>query len=346
MPSSSIEKLLREFENELRASKFPPEVKERVPIRLRQREAEHRALPKNQDGRGTKHSEKHLVERTLKRLRRAVGHAYAHSDSNVRREARALVRSPQTLAFDKVAQRSSKFVGLLRRAGHRREERRRLVSRPNFSVSGLEVAELVSSDQLRSTGRELELCVARASGLGGRYHRALRSGNSKFYRLAQEEKAIGLVEVDVDAMRISDAQGPANGALRLSRKTALDLLRRLEATADYVEAFACVGAFSEFLEGTPIVRRFFCAGYSYGIWAFPDTKRIALKKTRANGRKSTWSLFERQDPTMRTGRRRRLPRPLGTWEDCCYPDGAMCIGEFTDLLIRCPEIAEIAGKAT
>ena len=204
--------------------------------------------------------------------------------------------------------------------------------------TGMDEASNTLSDQLRSTGRELELCVARASGDGRDYHDALRSGDSKFYRLARGGQAIGLVQVDADSMCIADAQGPANATVRLTRKRALDLLRVLEATADDAEAFSRVGAFSVFLDGTPKGQPYSYEGCTYRIWAFPDTKRIAVRETFANGRRSTWSLFERRGS--------RIPeRPLGTWVDCCYHNGAMGIGEFTDLLIRCPEIAEYAGQA-
>ena len=97
-------------------------------------------------------------------------HAYEHEDANIRTKAKALVRSIQALTFDELDQRASRFVGLLRRAGHRRKERRLLVSRPTSWIGDLEVAELVSVDQLRSAGRELGLCVAHANDTGRVYH--------------------------------------------------------------------------------------------------------------------------------------------------------------------------------
>ena len=363
MSAKSIEETLRQFERELAGSRFPAGVKRRTPGCLRRSVRVFRELSTNQDGRGLKRAVKQRICCVVDYLRGAVRHAYEHEDANVRTAAKALVRSSQVLTFDKLDQRASRFVGLLRRAGHRRKELRLLVSRPTIWIGDLEVAELVSVDQLRSAGRELELCVAHANDTGRVYHDALRSGESKFYRLAREERAIGLIEVEVDEMHIAEAQGPDGCALPLSRSLALDLLRQLETTADDVEAFSRVGALSVFLDGTPKVPAISFAGCTYRVWTFPDAKSIAVSKTRGT-RSRSWSLFERRDPKVRGGRRRRLgrprrassrrgtvprslePRPLGTWVDCCYHDDAMCVGEFTDLLIRCPEVARIVGEAT
>lgn len=363
MSAKSIEEALRQCERELAGSRFPPGVKRRTPGCLRRSIRVFRELSTNQDGRGLKHAVKRRICRAVDRLRCAVRHAYEHEDANIRTKAKALVRSIQALTFDELDQRASRFVGLLRRAGHRRKERRLLVSRPTSWIGDLEVAELVSVDQLRSAGRELGLCVAHANDTGRVYHDALRSGESKFYRLAKEGRAIGLVEVDVDEMHVADAQGSDGCALPLSRKLALDLLRQLEITADDVDAFSRVGAFSVFLDGTPKIPAISFAGCTYRVWTFPDAKRIAVSKTRGTRSTVSWSLFERRDPKLRGGRRRRLgrprpassrrdvvsrtlePRPLGTWVECCYHDDAMCVGEFTDLLIRCPDVARIVGEA-
>lgn len=354
MSSRTIEEALEQFERALAGSSFHLRVKRTVPFRLRRSVRLFCELPANRGGRGLRHAVKVRICRILDYLRWAVGHADDHEDANVRTSARQLVRSILPLPFDQLDRRASKFVGLLRRVGHRRRERRLLVARPTFWIGDLEVAELVSSDQLTSVGRELELCVAHPNGDGRTYHDALREGDSKFYRLAKEGRAIGLIDVDVDEMRIDEAQGPEGDELRLQRKTAFDLLRRTETTADDVDAFARVGAFGVFLDGTPRVPAISGAGCLYRVWVFPDKKRIAVAKTSAKSAKVSWSLFRRQDPRMPRRRRRTRGRPrgapvsrtlqrpsLGTWIECCYHDDAMCVGEFLDLLIRCPEIARM-----
>ena len=89
-------------------------------------------------------------------------------------------------------------------------------------------------------------------------------------------------------------------------------------------------------------------GYEYRIWLEPMRKQVAMEKRRpaqADGdRKGSrrWYLFERYEPDLHPRRRRRgrrLAPRWPEWREVCTHPGSMSVGEFTDVLIRCPEVA-------
>lgn len=189
--------------------------------------------------------------------------------------------------------------------------------------------------------------------MGSAYHGALREGDSEFYRLEKEGPAIGLIQTDAETRSVQETQGRGDRELKLSREEALEVLRALKATADDEPAFSRVGAFGGFLQEpkpTPIEHDL--DEWKYLIGCFPDKKQIVVKRRRPAHPEedSSWSLFAAPDP-MRLRRRRRSARcsearsSLASWSAVCCHDGAMTEGEFVDLLLRCPGLAERIHEA-
>ena len=133
--------------------------------------------------------------------------------------------------------------------------------------------------------------------------------------------------------------------LKLKRRAACCILRTLDVTADDIDTFARVGAFSFIRDSRPKdIAPIEFDGREYRVWLNHYAKQIAIEERRMDSRKRRWSLFVRGDQELRAHRRRRrhrrpVPRS-GEWREVSWHPGAMTTGEILDLLIRSPEIAE------
>ena len=219
-----------------------------------------------------------------------------------------------------------------------------------ISIGNYEIVEANSVKQLMSEGRKLSLCVAHRDELGCDYHRRLRSKESEFWTIRRKGMPKGLLEINKETRCVEEAAGCRNGMLKLKRKKACDVLRSLNVTADNIDTFSRVGAFSAILDSRPKdTAPIEFDGYEYRIWLEPVTKQIVIEErpsaSACDERKGPrrWSLFERYEPFLHPRRRRRgrrsIPRSPEWRKGCSHPH-AMSIGEFTDLLLRCPEISE------
>ena len=291
----------------------------------------------------------------LSRLAHAVRHAHEHGDSNVCTKARELVRSIRCESFEETERRASKFNGLLRKVAHRLKEQQLKNARSRISAGDYEIVELNSVEQLVSEGRKLGLCVGHKDQLGREYHRRLRREESEFWSIRRRAKAKGLVEIDKETRCVVEAAGRRNGTLKLKRKVACGVLRELDATADSEDTFSRVGAFGAILDSRPKdTAPIEFDGYEYRVWLAPLSKQVVIEErwsAKADDDckgSRRWSLFERYEPVLHPRRRRRgrrlVPRSPEWREGCSHP-GAMAIGEFTHLLLRCPAIAERIREA-
>ena len=302
---------------------------------------------------------------TLRQLVRAVYHADAHDDGNVRRLARELIRSVQHLAFAELQRRTSRFVGSLNEAGHRREERKQHGASRNVRVGDFDLATLNSVQRLRSVGRELRLCVAHNNCEGREYRHALVDRSGEFWRIEKDGEAVGLVQVEAATRRIMCISGRNNDPLRLRRSTALGFLRGIDAIGDDIETFARVGAFDVFRHGTPKADvEAHCFDREYSVWCFPEQPMIVVRRRNRSKAEPT-RRGRRRPPGQRQRRPRALPRAdvwtrfepeedfvdiddepvrrperdaLTDWSWNCWYSGAVSLGELFDLCLRCPEV--------
>ena len=341
-----IDALLEEFERTLAESSFPASVQVASAAGLRRQVRKFRS--ENRDGRGVEANAGKLAQRLVRRMTLAVQHADGHANSEVRRSAKALVRSAQHVPFEELAAMVGAFYGLLNKTGHRAKEKAKLEARKRYTIGkpedDLAAVELITSDQLASTGRDLGVCVAYKRGGPGRgYHVALREGDSYFFRLetARNRTARGLIEVSRDTDQVVETAGIENDDLELPcQRVALDILRNLDATADDIEAFSEVGAFDVFLEGVPKRSWIRVGDGKYKLWCFPERGRVVLKK-----KQGSWSLFS--CPRRRSGRRRPARRlaarrrsgTLGNWRAVSSHDGSLEVGDLLDLALRSDEFA-------
>ncbi len=328
MSKRSTAQLVGPFEDALaKAEWFPDEVRQLAPAALGDCLAQHFKAPGNRDARGTRSSVKQDAGRTVGHLVGAIRSAGVHPDSNVRTRAKKLVRSVQRLEFSELAVRSSRFRGYVNKVGRSREERKRRARRKTIQIDDcLGLTELNSSDQLQAAGRALGLCTARRDGFGRPCFEELRDGSTSFYRLDGDSGPVGLLSMDVDSRRIQEASGPDNCDLAIRGKTARRILQKLNASADDVEAFSKVGAFSEFRERMPRTDPLVHGEQQHWVWCFTTERLQTLILCRWDGRRATWSRFERQ-----YGRG-------NAWVEGCHHDGAMTQGLLLELLIECPAV--------
>ena len=281
----------------------------------------------NRDGRGVKHAAGKQIGRFLDRILHAIGHAEKHPDGNVRREAAKLVRSVQYETFEQLQTRASKFVGLLRKSGHRRNERQQREQAWSADLNdGCVLAEVATPDALREVGRRNKLCVANR-GIACDY-----LADSRCFTLSHQGQFACLLNVDNDD-EVSEISGPGNDDVHLSRKRALEVLEVLDATGDRVDAFAGVGALSPYLfGGGPDARgRLVVNRRQYRLDVFAGPRQVVVReRSRKNKR---WSLFELRTP--------RDGRGLAEWRSVYW--GAIGLGQFTALLQQGDVAAKITG---
>lgn len=380
---SETQTLVRRFQRVLAGSALPEQVKNHSGRALPRQLDAHWRLPCNRDGRGVRRDVAKKARTAIRQLIRAVGHANNHDDGNVRREARELLRSVQHVDFEEIQVLTSRFVGILNKAGHRREERKRQEKARRLAVAdGYRLIEL-TVETLRSTGGELGgLCVAHNNWEGRGYHRALKDGSSEFWRLEKHGRVIGLIELDVESRKVADIRGKHNDAPKLERRVALALLQALDATGDDVETFAQAGAFRVFLDGTPQPdAEAVHDNRTYEVWCFRKRRTIIvscrkpprhtaerpIRGRRRPGRRrplpgrsralprarseTIWTVFEPEedfvdlDDEPAPSAARSEPESLADWSRSSWHRGAMTVGELFDLCLRCPDVGVAIRRA-
>lgn len=330
-----------------------------LPTRLRN----YRSRPGNRDGRGVKHAVNEQIAKTFTQLRYALRHIQTHADGNIRREARTLVRSLQSDAFEEVSRRASRYIGAVNRAGHQRKERARLNNRAITLVDDLLVTQLNSSDQLSAVGRQFRNCVASKRGWG---HEYLRSGETEFYLIERTGEPIALMEVHAESREISQIAGPENDDVRLTRRQALGICRALDVSGDDEPTFTQVGAYRMFRDGDPFHTGWLAAGerkcklYTVTTTHGSRAQRELVVRwhpaTTLDEDTSTWSRFTRtvargpsvtgfggtnpeplRAPPRRRPRRRRRGYQ-GEWSAMDCHEQAMSEGELLELTLRAPAV--------
>lgn len=340
-------KELRNLERELKTSTLPDAVKGRVPNALEGAISEFRSRPANRDGRGVKATQATFILRTTRRVVLAVRHSEGHEDGNIRRQARRAVRACQHLPLDKIAENLKDLHAQLQRSGHRRKvEAERLGARRLHVGENTDLVEVVTSADLASVGRKLDLCVAHPRSSDGKgFHDDLRGGRSKFYVIEHEANPLGLIEVDIRSdEEVAAISAPGNEPFKFKRRFALEILRALGATADYVWAFARCGAFSPYVSGERPVDAGTIEegglGRRFRFTAFPDQQMLVVKEQRPRRRRKghptcRWSLFKRET-VAGSG--------LAEWSDVSASRKGLSEGQFLELMCRAPGLAKKIGR--
>ena len=332
-----VEQLLSEIKQRLVDSEQPQPVKENVPQKLRERVETFLKKPKNRDGRGVNAKVYKDLLKALKRFSGAIAHAHSHPDGSVRRAARRLVRLPQWKPIEEIQVEARRFTGVLIKAGATRNEREK---RQEAEAGRIEIdrrwtlVPILSTRQLEAVGKKLSLCVGnKRSDWGRDYHDRLRSGSSEFWLLEDKSVPYSLIEVDVeDARVVAEAKAAENEDPELTHELALEILKALDATADDVDCFASVGAYSLFIPTRPLPNgRLSHAGGHYDVWWSPRRKLAAVRRKRRGD--EAWCLFRRE----RTGV--ELPK----WEAVDYGN-AVSESQWPSFLVLFVRQCPILGR--
>ena len=342
--------LMRDFEQALQgASSIHPTAKGLVRTALPERLERYFRLPENRDHRCVRSHVKRHAETTVKQLTRAARYADDHPDANIRSRAKELVRSVTKLCFEDLALAASRFIGRVNKVGHRRRERERHAERNTWVIArNAKLVELNSLDQIQHAGRVLGLCVADL--LWARdYYEGVRSGDALVLRFDRPDGPAGLLHLKLKKKCFAEVDGRGHELLKLSRTEALNVMREFwECETSDIDAFTRVGAFREFLEGTPAPVKLRQGDVEMRVWRFPDAVILSLRD-RAQGRTWWWSRFEYEGPRWRgrapgrSLRRRRLRVVERPFVEGCHHTGALSLGEFLSLLLSCPELYEVLG---
>ena len=337
-----VEQLLSEIKQRLADSEQPRPVKENVPRKLQERVGTFLNGPENRDGRGVRTKAYKDLLKTLRKFSRAITHAHSHHahshpDGSVRRAASRLVRLPQWKPIEEIEVEATRFTGVLNKAGARRKEKEKCQEAEARRIEidrRWTLVPILSTRQLEAVGKKLALCVGnKRSDWGRGYHDRLRSGSSEFWLLEDEAQPYSLIEVDVeDARVVAEAKAAENEDPKLTHELALKILKALDATADDVDGFANVGAYSLFIPARPLPHgRLSHASDRYDLWWSPRRKLVAVRRKKKGD--EAWSLFRRE----RTG------DALPTWEPVDYGE-AVSESRFPSLLVLITRRYPILGR--
>lgn len=242
------------------------------------------------------------AHKTVKHLVCAVRYAQEHPDGNIKRAAKKLLKSTMHpgAPFEALSQCASKLHGDVRKAGERRENEKREAAARSIDIgSRYRLVELTSKRALRSVGKAFGNCLSGGEFLAG-YWKEVREETAELWVLQRKTsdggwKPHGLLKVDTtDPRRIAECKRSGNHPLKLKRKVAEAVLRKLHASGDDVETFTRVGAFTAFLDGRPEVEPLQVGQRRVWLWRYPE--EIILKVRLPRG-KPTWMRLYRWNDT-------------------------------------------------
>lgn len=317
-----LKQLMAQFQTALQGSGLHPLPREQAVECLPALIAQFENKPENRAGRRVRRLPRQRVCRTLRHLKRAA--AAGAQAGATGREAHKLLRAIRTFPdFETLEKRTKTFIGFQNRTSRRRNEREMRKRAPVIQLDkALALHRVDTAGHLTTIGRMLKLCVAqRDHG----YQRSLRDGSLVFWSIQRNGEAIGLLSIDADTHKVEECDGPDHEPLGLDRAVMLQILRELNVTADHCAAFASVGAFSIFLEGTA-QRPHAVAHFQDNLYqAWGRKGRVAISQDQRH-----WSLF-------------RWRSKSGEWVDVADNEN-ITLGRMVDLAAHCPEIAELLRK--
>ena len=309
-----------------RSATQSPRAMGRVVRRLSQLTEEYFAHPSRRDGRGRKSRLLRKVERALRQLIHATAWQHREDlDTDVRREARALVRTAchGQVPFEALMNRASALRGRVNKAGRVRNARQPVKGCDPLREElpqAFFVERLHTVERLAGTGRRFGNC-AKNNGYG--LHDRLRERESDFYLMRRGDDAVAMFEVALETGKIIEFLGNGNDDVALPCCVLIALLRRLELNGDDVEACLQQGAASIFASGAGDVRH-------------PDLEREGLKVWCGARRLVVWE------------RRRHRERPWSSfeWERASWvASDASSRFRLDGLMTRHPSIAKLAHEA-
>lgn len=234
---------------------------------------------------------KEAIEPVGKWLRRAERHAEAHPDDAVRHKARKLIRAlaDHRLTWSQLTERLEELRSDLNRSGRRRA----LVTpvrRPEVieGAQGKTWIEVTTPKELGALGQEGSLCTALSHPRGPSYIRALKSGETRFFKLTDNATGefFALVSIDVYSETVEEARGKNNALLKAYRGSLKKLIKSLGVTVGDARDLVGIGLADGFLKAdlrTPDLTR-----GNTKIWFGDDGSRLFRIR-------DSWSVLRRMN---------------------------------------------------
>lgn len=317
--------------------------------------------PKNRDGRGVKPASVQFVARTLRHVMSAVNKV-GIDNRLINHRARSLLRSLQHTRELRVTEENARrYAGVLQKTGKRIANSTPVWEAEEHScglmrgVGEILVRRVCSSEDLQSIGRRLELCVARRDEIGREYHIALKNRKTEFWALWLDTNPIALLSIErnEDGVRtIEEFQGKGGDSPTVTTKKGIErqlpgwllrnLLRRVNATADYDRDFTSVGAYRSLLnkQNRNDYSDFEIEGKHYRIWFFEHEVIVAMVENHSlcaiPGKGTKWSQFINNSAASRAWRSDH--EFASVWEANSSHEGAMDLEDLFELVLRSREL--------
>ena len=264
-------------------------------------------LMTQRDGRGTTAEAIKQAFNGCVRFEKVLHARSHHSDSEIKRMAKKVVKAVRHENFPEILRRLSKFHGRLSRAGRHLAEQRRQDDEQVVELNQqFELRELRSVTSLRRVGRTLGICVKKESWA----REYLADPDAKMWKLVDREpqRPLCLLKVNTTTREIVELEGEGGSTPRLKRRLAFEILKALGVSGDDERAFAQVGAFQAFLSGgLTTAEPIEAEGSSHWVWSLRGGDEVVIATKRPDKRKR-WSRFLRSDAETVGHRRRRHRR--------------------------------------
>ncbi len=312
---------------------------ETMPPRLRESICDYYHLEENRHANRIKAEALAKIRRTLKHVLSALCRAAdKHVESHKARKFLKTLGHERN--FGRTIERAKCLAGEIQKEAKRRarkesvcrDEVLRLTPRRRGAEDVVDsLARVTNIHELQAVCRALGLCAAKNDRIGKRYHRKLREPSRfEFWKAQSDTVAVGLVLVEVSdsGREVVECQMAEGAEFRCRyRGTHLEILRKLDASADEVDEFTRRGAFRAFasraLSGRkPLIT---IGGCRHEIWTLPGELIIRS----SNGSQSTFSRFARASASE-TG----VLGDLGGLEQVAWHEDAMSIEQLMELAFR------------
>ena len=272
-------------------------------------------------------------ERTARDALRTIREALRcreHEDETVRHKAGKLIKSCRH-SFDEVRKNAGHFRKALTEARERRAEAKACPGIIPLG-GGLGLEEVLSIGRLMSIGKTLDICVGKRKD-AQEYLREVELGESGLWVLfaVEEDEPRALLKTDVKKGVISEFSAHDNDDPEISFELAMEILEKLDVTADDVPSFARAGAFGRFKGGRPEVEPVRVDEQEMWIWFYEDELIVGMEE-QADG-KLFWSRF--------TLNRENSKSQL-EWDDDF--SNHLSLGMFFEIVRRNPRILEKLGS--
>ena len=333
------------------------------PNRLIQNLDEFLNDPFNRDGRGLQSSERRSVNTALKYIKFAVKKVTSDDvDPSIRKSAHTfLKRLAHDKSFDQTIAGGRCYCGFVRRTGIKREEKVSRCDSVQFIFEqGWKVKRVESIRELKHIGGKLNLCVSKRDATSCVYFDALRTGMSEFWLLSHHDHDIALFEIETNNQDRERNISQFNIGWEyewdwnineeeedwIPREVAMKMLNCLETSADDIDEFVQIGAFSYFAtKGIDETEPNVCLSthrLTYNIWIddsqiiFEAKPKVCDDEKREQKTRSRWSSIERNPKHYRSN---SYLTTKYLWELSSGSD--MDERQMIDLFLRYPSIGEI-----